>query len=42
MTGVGYQDRTIEANNRVFNWPIPTYEMQLNKELQQNPGYGAE
>ena len=42
MTGVGYQDRTIEANNRVFNYPIPTYEMQLNKDLQQNPGYAAE
>lgn len=42
MTGVGYQERVVEANSHVFNWPVPTYEMQLNKELQQNPGYSVE
>lgn len=42
MTGVGYQDRVITADSRIFNWPIPTYEMQLNKDLQQNPGYSVE
>jgi hypothetical protein len=36
---VNFQDRVLPADSRFFNWPIPTYEMQLNKELQQNPGY---
>lgn len=42
MTGAGYEDRALAADNRIFNWPIPTYELQLNKDLQQNPGYTAE
>lgn len=41
MTGVGYQERTLPAGSAAFNWPIPTYEIQLNKDLQQNPGYSA-
>lgn len=42
MTGVGFEERVLPADSRCFNWPIPTYEMQLNKELEQNPGYSAE
>lgn len=42
MSGAGFQERTLSADSRFFNWPIPTYEMQLNKELQQNPGYTAQ
>lgn len=42
MTGAGYEERALAADNRIFNWPIPTYELQLNKDLQQNPGYTAE
>ena len=42
MTGVGFQERTISADSHIFNWPVPTYEIQLNKELQQNPGYTTE
>ena len=40
-TGPGYMERTLPAGSAAFNWPIPTYEMQLNKDLQQNPGYSA-
>lgn len=42
MTGVGFEERVLPADSRCFNWPIPTYEMQLNKDLEQNPGYSAE
>ena len=42
MTGAGFQDRTLSADSKFFNWPIPTYEIQLNKDLQQNPGYTVE
>ena len=39
MTGAGYQTRTLAADSHIFNWPIPAYEIQLNKDLQQNDGY---
>lgn len=35
-----YQHKVLEGGNRVFCWPIPTYERQCNSNLVQNPGYG--
>lgn len=41
MSGVGYLTRTLDATDHHFCWPVPTYEMQVNKNLVQNPGYSA-
>lgn len=38
-TGDAYEKRTLSADSHVWNWPVPTYEMKLNKNLKQNPGY---
>ena len=42
MTGEGYTDRVIEAGSHIFNWPIPTREIKINRNLVQNDGYGSE
>ena len=42
MTGDAYTDRVIEADSHIFNWPVPTYEIKINKNLKQNDGYGTE
>ena len=42
MTGDAYTERTVEAGSHIFNWPVPTYEIKINKNLKQNPGYGNE
>ena len=42
MTGDAYTERTVEAGSHIFNWPVPTYEIKINKNLEQNPGYGNE
>lgn len=42
MTGEAYTDRVIEAGSHIFNWPIPTREIKINKNLVQNVGYGSE
>lgn len=36
-----FTDKTLEADDYHFLWPIPTYEMQTNLNLKQNPGYGS-
>ena len=35
-----FENKVAEADDRCFLWPIPTYEMQTNLNLVQNPGYG--
>ena len=40
--GEYFDEREIEADDYVLCWPIPSYELKLNKNLEQNPGYGAE
>lgn len=41
-TGKYFDERTIEPDDHVLVWPVPSYELKLNKNLEQNPGYGAE
>lgn len=35
-----YTDRVLEADSYLLVWPIPTYEIRINKGLVQNEGYG--
>ena len=35
-----YTDKVLAADSHVFNWPIPSYERKINKNLVPNPGYG--
>jgi hypothetical protein len=42
MSGAGFVDRELEADSHVFNWPIPTYEIQITPSLGQNEGYVSE
>lgn len=42
MTGEYYNERALSADSHFLNWPIPSYEIKLNSNLQQNPGYTAE
>ena len=39
--GAYYDQRSIEAGSYLFQWPIPTYELQTNLNLVQNEGYGS-
>lgn len=41
MTGPYFEERVMEATDRAFVWPIPSYEFKLNKNLVQNDGYGS-
>ena len=36
-----FTGKILEADDYHFLWPIPTYEMQTNLNLKQNPGYGS-
>lgn len=42
MPGTGFAEREMPANSHVFNWPIPTYEIQIHPNLIQNPNYESE
>ena len=42
MTGAYYNERALAANDHTLNWPVPSYEIKLNANLVQNPGYSAE
>lgn len=42
LTGEYYDQRKIDADSHLFNWPVPSYELKLNKNLEQNWGYDAE
>ncbi len=39
MTGEYYEKRTIDSDEYVLCWPIPSYDLKLNKNLIQNDGY---
>ncbi len=36
-----FEDKVLEAGDKVFCWPIPSYEIKINPNLEQNPGYGT-
>jgi hypothetical protein len=42
VKGEAYDQRTLSVDSHVWNWPVPTYEMKLNGNLVQNPGYSAQ
>lgn len=42
MTGEYYDERVMEADEHVLLWPVPSYELKLNSNLEQNYGYSAE
>ena len=42
MTGEYYNQRALSADSHYLNWPVPSYEIKLNSNLVQNPGYSAE
>ncbi len=39
MTGQYYEKRSMEASDYHFLYPVPAYELKLNKNLVQNDGY---
>ena len=42
MTGSTYAERALSASDYHFSWPIPTYDIKVNKNLVQNSGYADE
>ena len=40
-TGNDYVTKSLQANDYHFNWPIPSYDIKINKNLEQNTGYSA-
>ena len=40
MTGKDYNEKSVEPTDYHLVWPIPSAEIQVNKNLTQNPGYG--
>lgn len=39
MSGDAYDQKVFEANSIYFQWPVPSYEMKINSNMEQNPGY---
>lgn len=39
MKGDNYASKTLPNTSTFWVWPIPTYEIQINPNLVQNPGY---
>lgn len=39
MEGAAYDQRTIDPGDRIFNLPIPSYEIKITPSLGQNEGY---
>lgn len=37
--GKSYTSKTMTADDYHWQWPVPTYELQVNDNLVQNPGY---
>lgn len=42
VEGANYTEKSMPASDFHFQWPVPTYEMQINTNLVQNDGYKAE
>ena len=38
--GANYDQKVLPASDHHFCWPVPADEMNINKNLVQNPGYG--
>lgn len=41
MTGTAYEGKTFSDDDDHFQWPIPAYDVKLNENLVQNPGYSV-
>ena len=39
--GTVFEGKVFEAGSNYFQWPVPAYEMKINKNLVQNPGYDS-
>lgn len=39
MTGNSYATKAMASDDNHWCWPIPAYDMQVNDNLEQNPGY---
>ena len=37
--GTDYEQKVLPATDHHFCWPVPSHEMNINKNLVQNPGY---
>ncbi len=37
--GESFNNKVFAATSDYFQWPIPSHEMKINKNLEQNPGY---
>lgn len=42
ISGEDYHKKVVAADDFHFQWPVPSYEMKVNDNLEQNPGYTAE
>lgn len=42
MTGSDFDGKSLPASDYHYQWPVPAYDMQINKNLVQNEGYVAE
>ena len=42
VSGDSYDKKSVKADDFHFQWPVPSYEMKVNDNLKQNPGYTAE
>lgn len=40
--GESFNNKVFAATSTFFQWPIPSHEMKINKNLEQNPGYEDE
>lgn len=41
MKGASFNERALAAGDNHFCWPIPSYEIKVNPNLKQNPGYSS-
>lgn len=39
ITGDNYEKKVMKADDYHFQWPVPSYELKINKNLVQNDGY---
>ncbi len=42
VTGASFTEKSMAASDYHFQWPVPTYDMQINANLVQNDGYTSE
>ena len=39
QSGDSYEKKELKANDNHWVWPIPSYEIRVNPNLVQNPGF---